>query len=298
MEHKRQYTFVTVVFGGDVELMSLQARSMDLYCPEWLTREIILIDNFTTEKPKGWLDRLKADYGKLWSKVRIIPAKDITPIEGVYGWWSQQALKLAVAKHVTTDRYVILDAKNHLVRPLVRDFLETPEGKTRINGRPYTGHPLHPHLMSCCKYVGIDAAQAEKNFVRTTTPFTMVTHEVRSLVSSLEGKEKTNLATAMTKHNLTEFFVYAATLQKAGKFGQYYDWSQAMIADLWPEQGSNDWCVKGVVKNAQDNPSAPFMSIHRRALEVMTPVGRKALVEFWVSKGLFQRAEDANALWG
>lgn len=297
MEHKRQYTFVTVVFGGDVELMNLQARSMDRYCPEWLVHEIILIDNFTTEKPKGWLERLKSDYGKLWSKVRIIEASKITPTKGVYGWWTQQALKLAVASHVKTDRYVLLDAKNHLVCPLTRDFLETSTGKTKINGRPYNDHPLHIHLVACCKYVGLDAASAEKWFVRTTTPFTIVTSEARSLVSSLETREKTNLVAALTRHNLTEFFIYAATLQKQGRFDQFYDWSQAMIADLWPEQGSNDWCVKGKIKTAQEDTSGPFLSIHRGALKVMTPVGKTALAEFWVSKGLFRRVEDANPLF-
>lgn len=297
MEYKRQYTFVTVVFGLDVELMSLQAKSMDKYCPEWLVHEIIVIDNFTGAKPKGWYERLKSDYGKLWGKVRIIEASNITSTKGSYGWWTQQALKLAVGKHVKSDRYVLLDAKNHLICPLTRNFLETPEGKTKINGYPYINHPLQKHLAACCKYVGIDLSKAEKNFVRTTTPFTIVTSEVKSLVSGLEAKEKTSLLTVLTKHNLTEFFIYAAMLQKAGKFDTYYDWSQPLIADLWPAQGSNDWCVKGVIKAAQEDTTGPFLAVHRGALKHMTPVGQKAMAEFWVSKGLIQRIEDAKPLF-
>jgi hypothetical protein len=291
----RKYTFVTVVFGGDVELMSLQARSMDKYCPESLVEEILVIDNFTGEKPRGWLERTKSDYGKLWKKVRIIKASDITPSNGA-GWWTQQALKLAVAKHVRSDRYVVLDAKNHLVKPLTHDFLEASGGKAKMNGYGYSNHPLQKYLLACCKYVGIDSKGPLSKFVRTSTPFTILTAPAKSVVAALEHKEKTNLLGAMTKNNLTEFFIYAAMLQHQGTLDEVYDWSQQFTADIWPHQGPDDNMVKKAIKVSLENSHGPFMAVHRGALKAMTPVGKKALAEFWVSRGLFKRTEDAYKL--
>ena len=45
----------------------------------------------------------------------------ITPIDTA-GWHVQKLLKLEVAKRISTERYVILDAKNHLCYPVSQIF--------------------------------------------------------------------------------------------------------------------------------------------------------------------------------
>ncbi len=291
----RKYTIVTVVFEGDVELMLLQARSMRLYCDPGSFEEIIVVNNFSNEeaKPKRWHERLAEEYGTLFSKVRIIEATTVADTHGHKGWWSQQVLKLAIANLVKTDRYLILDAKNHLVKSLTREFLEAPDGRVKINGYGYDSHPLRHFLESTCAYVGIDPAGPLRKFVRTSTPFTMVTSAAKAMVKNIECMENADLADVMTKHGLTEFFLYAATLEKAGVLHELYDWSQLFSPDIWAWGAEDMNIIREAIEKTTRDSAGPFFGLHRGAVHKFAPDARYAISDFWVSRGLFSDREAA-----
>jgi hypothetical protein len=289
----RKYTIVTVAFEGDVELMDLQARSMKLYGDPSLIEEIIVIDNFTGSKPRRWEEKLLAAYGYLAPKVRIIEAAAITDTHDSTGWFSQQALKLAVSKMVKTDRYVILDAKNHLIKPLTRDFLETPGGKIRINGYGYENHPLRAYLEKTCAYLGVDVLGPLEKFVRTSTPFTMITTAAMALVDNVEAKSGKDLAQCITENGLTEFFLYAAALLQAGVLYELYEWSQPFSPDIWKWGAEDLSIIREAVDKAQRDSAGPFFSVHRGAIPLFTPAGRNIICDLWVGRSLFRDADEA-----
>jgi hypothetical protein len=99
---------------------------------------------------------------------------------------SQQALKLAISALIETDRYVILDAKNHLVQRLRLDDLETESGQPRMEGCSYADHSMRGYLEQTCLYVGIDPAGPIDHFVGTSTPFIVITDAARALVANME----------------------------------------------------------------------------------------------------------------
>jgi hypothetical protein len=287
----RKYTIVTVAFEGDIELMSLQARSMKLYSDPSLIEEIIVVDNFTGQKSKRWEENLLNDYGHMAQKVRIVPAAEIANTHELSGWYSQQVLKLAVAKIVGTDRFLVLDAKNHLIKPLTRDFLETPEGKTRINGYGYSKHPLRLRLENTCSYLKTDVPLDK--FVRTSTPFTMITSVAKSIVRNIEKDEKCDFALAMSKHGFTEFFLYAATLAKVGVLDDLYDWNQPFSPDIWTWGAQDLAVVEKAVNEAKRDISGPFFSVHRGAIRLLFPVCRDKICELWTERSLFQNTDEA-----
>jgi len=130
--HDRSYTFVTVVYEKEYEFLALQARSMRKYCPRALVFAIIVIDNGRKPLRPSLRDRLLAEYGDLAERVRFVRATEISANLVRSGWWNQQVLKLLVARLVQSERYVILDAKNHLVFDLKADFLESKDGRAAI----------------------------------------------------------------------------------------------------------------------------------------------------------------------
>src|SRR5579885_2918268 len=184
------YAFVTVAHQADSCALRLQARSLQRYLPGDLGTEIVVVGNPQVGKPTHWRDELLSEYGDLWSRVHFIESKDIARIPStVTGWVSQQILKLMVSQIVRSDRYVVLDAKNHLVFPLTRDFLEVGH-KVRSRLTSYANHPLKGFLEAAARYFGLDAKEKVRKFLPTITPFTFPTQLVRNLIDYVTELEQ------------------------------------------------------------------------------------------------------------
>src|SRR5947207_402930 len=137
-----KYTLVTVAHRDDLKFLHLQARSLQLYLSRDLAAEILVVKNPRAKQATKWPGSLRREYGDLADLVRFIEAKEIAEIPAAAsGWFSQQILKLMVSQVVNTDRYLLLDAKNHLVFPLTRNFLEAGH-KIRSRLVNFEGHPL------------------------------------------------------------------------------------------------------------------------------------------------------------
>lgn len=292
----RRYAFVTIAFEGDHDLMLLQAKSMALHCARELVAEIIVVDNFAGGAPPAWVQMLLESYGRLAPLVRIIAAGDVTPHPGnVDGWWHQQALKLAVADKVTADRYVVLDAKTHLIAPLLLSFLETADGRARINRYGLDKHPLRPKLEKVCEYVGIDAQESlEHGLVRTSTPFTMFTAVASSVATHIGRREGVCLSEAMARQGITEFFTYGAMLKASGALHELYDFAQPWCQAIWVWVAKDPVELTAALARAHLDTSGPFFSAHRGALPLLTDGSRRELALFWVEAGLFHDVEDAE----
>lgn len=293
---QRRYGFVTVVFEGDVGLMDLQARSMALYCDPRLVGEILVVDNFSPgAKPDGWEGLLLERYGALQEKVSIVPGSALAQTDGVRGWVAQQALKLSAAKLIGCDRYVVLDAKTHLVGPLGRDFLETGDGRPRINGYGKATHPLRPSLERTCAWLGIDPAPLVAYGPRTSPPFTFLTDAAQALAMQVCRRERRPLAQAMEACGLTEFFLYAGALAAAGVLYEIYDDSQPYTAQVWPGDAASPEAVGAQVEKALSDGHGPFFSVHRGAVERLNVDGRWAIAELWAERALFPSVDQALA---
>src|SRR6185437_12861425 len=141
MSAVQMYTFVTVVFEDELDLMLLQARSIQIHGTRDVIEKILVIDNSRRGLPSTWQTRLFQEYGQFADRVQIIRSHDLASIPRAKGWITQQILKLAVSTRILTDRYVLLDCKNHLVHPLTRAYLEAEDGRPRTHLHSYSSHP-------------------------------------------------------------------------------------------------------------------------------------------------------------
>lgn len=286
----RRYSFVTIGFEEDGGLLQLQARSMRLHCSPDLIDEIIIVDNSSGSSGR-WRRNLLQQYGELADLTRIVPAKAIADMpSGAHGWFTQQVLKIKVAEAVRSDRYVILDAKNHLIAHLDRQFLETSAGKPRTNGYTYVNHPMRGFLERTADYCGIDRLKCVKWFPRTTTPFTMLREEARALVQHVEQREGRSFTSVFLEKELCEFFLYSGFLVLKGVLQDLYDLTQPYEPQIWPHKACAQDCTEAICKARQSK--CYFMTVHRKALANMDGEARQVMASFWREQGLFATVED------
>jgi Family of unknown function (DUF6492) len=276
-------SLVTVVFKEDFPLLLLQAKSLQVYMPASMAKEIIVIDN---DMPGSvWRQRLLLAYGSLAPKVRIIPASHIAPIrKGIGGWFKQQILKLEVYKFVNSPNYVCLDAKNHLVFPLPQDaFIRN--GKLRTRWDNYTVWSDKSHRIAFTakiKHAGdyFHTQCNPKKFPPPTTPAVLNKAQVHSMLWYMSRRG--NIAEEFCRIDTTEFILYYSWLISKGKLINMYEFTAPFCPVIWDSVA--DWRLKQMI--AQAKPSEPFFSVHRRAWNSLSEKKKHMLWDFWYKHGL------------
>jgi hypothetical protein len=291
-------TFVTVAHEIDYELLKIQARSLDLYADPSIIKQIIVVENFTPGKELDWRAELLTLYGSLATRVRFVRSVDLVDMPTAYsGWWTQQVLKLVIAKEITTEWYVTFDAKNQLVNTLRGDFFCSPDGKptTKLR-RGYRTHPqLLDHFQRVLAYFEINVSEYLDDWMPTTTPFILMTWAVRHLTAEIEHRERKPFAQAFLDRQLTEYFSYAAHLIKCGiSHREAYSDSQKVVPVIWEEQGPYAKLVRQIIRAAETH-EAPVFGVHRGAIDAMPPECGNRLADFWTQHRLFESRRDALA---
>ncbi|WP_210480601.1 DUF6492 family protein [Naasia sp. SYSU D00948] len=286
-------TLVSVGFEAEYPLLRLQARSLARYLEPADVRDILLIDNGASPMPQRVRDEILAEYGPLASLVTILRPDEITAGTRGVGWSTQQVLKLAVAHRVSTDFYVVLDAKNHLVGPLSPEHFRTPDGRLRVPSYSFATHPLRKDLEHVLRYLSLDPAGYVPRFTATVTPFALRTDLVRALIADIERRTGRPFAKEFLRNELTEFFLYSGWIIARGPgLEQVYDLDMPASPALWPK-AANEAGVRAAIGTVEER-SAPFFAVHRRALAGLPDDGAALLAQFWASRALFPSVSEAQ----
>jgi hypothetical protein len=259
--------------------------------PEVVNR-IVVIDNTARGMPARDVARLLADYGPHASRVDVVFRERIAPRTTSLGWTSQQVLKLAVARLLDDDRYVALDAKNVVVRPLDPGFFEAPDGRARVCAYPYVSHPLRPALERSLAYFGLAPEAHLARFPATVTPYLLYSSEVRDLIAEIEGREAAPFARVFVDRDFTEFFLYAAWLSaRHGDRSTLYVEDQPRSPMVWPGHSAAADVAEAV--SAARAGASPFFSVHRTALRRMDAPSVALVAALWADAGLFPSSQEA-----
>lgn len=295
MDKQRPYSIVTVVYEGDTAGLELQARSLGAHAPSDLISDIIVIGNFAQPPAPDWWERTRLLYGPLADRAVLMPAAEIASgLDDLTGWWSQQVLKVEIAKFISTDAYLILDSKHHLIKPLKRSFLEDHSGRLRIRCANYEGHSLRTYLDNALNEFGLPSTAADF-FPTTTPPFPFDTQAALRLIDYGQNKGG-SLAQHMLTNRLTEFFSYSAFLMSTGELERLYDLHKMPYPMIWPRQTSDAACLS-VIQTARGGES-PFFAVHRRAAGDLSVRARREVASLWVDAGLHESMDDALTTLG
>ncbi|MET3912770.1 hypothetical protein ABID59_007142 [Bradyrhizobium sp. S3.3.6] len=287
------YTVVTVSHALDQPLLELQACSLHRFLDDrdGFVSSIVVIDN----SDEGELDRTRLFncYGRLAPRVRFMQACAFGAFPHTAGWFRQQALKLMVARTIETPRYIVLDAKNHLVNPLSRAYLETVDGQfMRSYVRNFQQHPLRAYFESTCRYFRIDEAAIRK-FMPPITPFVLSASVVRELIEYVEAREKTIFSYAFLERarskQMTEFALYAGyLLHTYGDFSDLYRFDGQECPVIWQFSDKSE-----AARRLAEARESPFLAVHRNAFATFDRDTTHAVARLWQTRGLFQSKEQA-----
>lgn len=284
-------TFVTPVFEAEVELLRLQARSFAVHVPPTTAAAVVVLDN--TRRGLRDPDGLRAAYGPLADRVRVLRPRDVRPLPPAPGWRAQQVLKLAVAEQVTTRRYVALDAKNHFVAPPPDTCFVSADDRARVRGYGYRTHPLRPSLEHVLRYLGLDPAEHLDRFAATVTPFVLDTALVREVVADVERTSGRPFEREFLAQDLTEFFLYAGwLLRRDGTLDRVLELTEDRSPTLWPRAADVDGVAAAVAATAD----VPILGLHRNAVPLLDADAVRALATFWADRGLVEDVAAGEAV--
>ncbi|KRB37173.1 DUF6492 family protein [Microbacterium sp. Root180] len=277
-DRRQPLTFVTITYRAEDTLLLLQARSLALYARPDDVAAVIVIDNGSPRMSRRAQRRLLDAYGPLSDRVRIVRRSELGSDVASSGWMSQQVMKLAAHRLVETPTYVLLDAKNHLIRPVaVSDFL-AEDGRARTGFQSYLSHPLLPRLRHVLEYLELDQSAAGR-FPPTSTPFVAHRDVVAALVDDIETSSGRPFATEFVRADLTEFPLYSAwLLRRDGGWDPTYVDDAIQAPTVWGGNASRSG-VDHAIEQARES-DAPAFGVHRRALHRMDLDGLTALSAF------------------
>jgi len=281
--------FVSIVYLEEVEMLRLQARSMEKFLePEAVGGILIIINDYRGEKTAQAVRDMLPCYGKLAPRVRVIQAGDMFGpgktrwhrLEQWYlryiqaplriqqsgwahtrGWRTQQALKLLAARHCTAPQIVILDAKNVLLEPVGRSDLLGATGKPLTALRPF-GEKTGRWLQASFRVFGRDKPPQLQVAPPNITPQVFSRAFVLDALEAIsERVGPLEVFFNMRSGGATEFMLlYAYAEVLGGGFMTYFDEGLPAPASVF-QSFDAEATLKQLDKAAQ--PGRKFAGIHR-----------------------------------
>jgi hypothetical protein len=179
--------FVTVFYHKEIPLLQLQGLSFDRFFKDTssVAKIHVLWNEANKQKVTDEFERTIAPaYGRLRDKVNLIFVGDYYPVKES-SWDVQQIAKLLAARIVQSKFYVILDAKNHFIRPTgLEAFI--------VGGKPVMqiSHTSPDVSFECCRhYFDLDDYTLTKEAPDLATPFVFERKHVLGLMDLIEKKQ-------------------------------------------------------------------------------------------------------------
>lgn len=291
-----QLDLVVIGFTGELRLLQLQARSIRLYANEATFNRIFIVvnDNDYLAFKAFFETEILPEYGPHADRVDLMDYRSVTgkPYKKT-GWRSQQALKLMMARHVEADQYLILDSKNHFIRPVDQSCFMAPDGRLRTHVYPVIA-VFEAYFEAACAYFGVQYSEARPTIMPTSPPFMVARGHACALIDLVEAREGTAFFTFfMENRQYTEFYFYYAYLCSfLGAFEQTYCLSPKPNVTFFSSvAGDNQKLVDS--SKALDDPSVYLLGVHRRIFEEGLAANLSTINQLWRRFGLVSNDTEA-----
>jgi len=310
--------FVTVTFSQELRFLQLQALSMAKYVPSAVVGNIfIIINEEETPEVAALIEETVIPlYGHLSCKTVVICKSDLI---GAYSfkqsdWFSQQVLKLKIANKVTEEAYIVLDSKNHFIRPVSWDTFVSPSGllkHRKLNLLPSKKGWLYKlfvknktrddklalpkRFAGSFEYFGLSALENAAAVVPTTTPFPLYRAVSLGLIKEVETNEKISFEEWFDTYTLaTEFYLSQAyPAAKGVSYSNLYEETKGVGRLIFDAIVHDEKAVKKRLLSLEKSTFYSF-GLHRKSVEKASPEIIRLVGAFWRSRGLIERDNDAH----
>jgi hypothetical protein len=261
---------VTVVFQDELEVLRLQAQSLDLYGCD--IQNIFVIVNEDSDLAKkintAW-------WGSLSSRVAVLTRNEFGNSWADNGWVSQQALKLSAAARCESPWSIILDAKTIFVKSM-----------PVLKSQPQVGLlPIYPVFEPSQRIVNqLFDIHLDAQLGPGGVPFVINTDQVKEMIAWIENRQKESFATWFQDQGmLTEFLLYAGWLvYNTGGLDRLYDIKNISMTPCnlcHSEVGAFD-------RKFAEMQSTTTVSIHRRAWSQLNNIQQGMYLNFLRERGI------------
>ncbi len=235
---KPAFDILTICFSGEIDLLRLQARSLAAFFPsDLLGRIFVLVNDVEEEACLRAIEALRPDYGPHAARLQTLRPADLFTTrargldrlrqialrlpgrrheggwKGHRGWIVQQALKLAAARAVTAPMVLILDAKNHFLKPVAAADLVAPDGRPRSRLQSHEGEERLRWIRASYTALGLTPPAEGTPLPPTVTPCLLPAEVFRRVLAAIEDRVgPVELFFLKRRSPATEFFlIHAAT---------------------------------------------------------------------------------------
>lgn len=285
---------VSIFCKRDLPFQLLQARSIARFLDRDSLGRLIYVWNEPEPQPDEALRLLCNQLGSF--DFQMIQSSDLG-IENAYvdenAWLTQQAAKLLVASRVETQNYMVLDAKNHFIRPCATtDFIHSDSRAAR-NLHELSKGGDYDRLAYALRFFGC-ATPATLSAVEPVTPFIFNRSIVLRMIERIEAATTGALATVFFRHDemLSEFLCYQAFWMSEGRDPSDL-FSNSGLRNrevLWGHLGRpgffKDWLARVAM------PSVKVIGVHWMACINMNREQRLALCDLWLQAGLVESKDE------
>ncbi|WP_286829333.1 MULTISPECIES: DUF6492 family protein [Kordiimonas] len=288
---------VTVVFGDELRLLKLQARSMARYLDPALVGTIFVIVN---DPHQAWVSRFihhhtLPEYGPLGPQVKIVKRDELWRggRHGV-GWQSQQVCKLLVARLSQADAYMILDAKNHFIRKVSGQAIRSADLRWRSHLN-LMAPKFRRQFSTACQLFGVEADH-DNPCMPTTTPFIADRQLVVDMLAAVEARSGKPFERFFmeAKGRFTEFSLYSAYhLSVRGDFDITYERRNCPTATLFRGARARPDRAGEVLGRLQADADVYCMGVHRAVLQEKDVDIIPEVLKVWQQFGLVEGIDEA-----
>lgn len=286
---------VVVGFTGELKMLALQARSLAKYAEGAFTRiHYVVNDRDIRAFQRFFEDKIKPELGNLVSAVVVTPG-DVVAGQKLKrtDWRSQQSLKLLAARLVEAPQFLILDSKNHFIRPVSNSTFVTDDGRMKTHRYGFN-EKFRPKFENACRYFGTPLPDEEFLALPTATPFMMSTQQARDLVSDVEARQQTSFHSFFCGNkDYTEFYFYLAyLLSKAGLLEKLYQSRSRPQVTLFRSVTENEKLLDDLLP-VLDREDVYCFGVHRALAERYNPRVSAVVSQTWLRFGLVKDGQEA-----
>ncbi len=308
----------TVVYRRELDLLRLQARSIDLFlAPEGIGRILVVVNDIDEDACAAGVEALRSDYGRFADRLEVLrpdallarrpaangprgprqrfrlwltrnrrryPAGVKSGWRGNRGWSVQQALKLAVARDGDSPFLLVLDAKNHFVAPVGLGDFVSPRGRARSRlDLPSERH--RTWIAGSFRLLGVAPPVLSDPAPPTVTPFCVPRATLLGCLDVLERRVGPAEAFfARARGDTSEFaLIHAYVAGHCGGWQAVFDPGLAPAASIHRKSDADD--LERVLALVEGG-AASTLSVHDSRRASLAPEFRRRLEAIWRDRGL------------
>jgi hypothetical protein len=253
---------ITVVYQQDLYMFYLHALSLD---KNWQGPRNwhIIIEDFDTTIP--YVEEIVSRLSNTWTITIDRPElgpDHFKPAHGD-GWWRQQTLKLWAATHFLEDLFIVLDAKNILLKPVDLSYFYH-YGSCAVTIRESgTQDDMEPYWLSCKTKLQLEGYDIHR--CSDLTPWVWPKYIVQSTLDRVHDLSLDTETRWQHKHRLLEFqLVWQHSWDKY----EWHDWGEMVYFQVGPssyqsDQQFHEHLVEGQ-KRFREHEKMVFWTQHRR----------------------------------